>query len=157
MRADRLRTQKFTAATDTPALHLDGWRIATPICYEVVRADFVRRMMRSAHPHLLVTLANDAWFGDSQEPWIHLALARLRAVEHRRFLVRATNSGVSAIVDPMGRVVVRTGVLTRANLRGEVRMLEGETVYARLGDWPGWMAAALMLLGLVARSPRARR
>ncbi len=134
----------FDAASDVPALHLGPWRIATPICYEAIRPDLVRRMVTATHPHLLVTLANDAWFGDSQEPWLHFALARLRAVEHRRYLVRATNSGVSAIVDPSGRVVTRTDVLTRANLRGIVHPLEGDTVYARFGDWPAWIAALVV-------------
>lgn len=147
--------QDFDAAQDTPALRLGPWRIATPICYEAVRADLVRRMVRASQPHLLVTLANDAWFGDSQEPWLHLALARLRAVEHRRFLVRATNSGVSAVVDPAGRIVARTGLLTRENLRGTVRLLDGTTLYGRFGDWPGWIAAVLVLGALVVRRSSA--
>jgi apolipoprotein N-acyltransferase len=148
--------EEFGAVTETPALHLGAWRIATPICYEVIRPDFVRGMMRASHPHLLVTLANDAWFGDSQEPWIHLALARLRAVEQRRFLVRATNSGVSAVVDPTGRLVAESGLLVRENLRATVRPLEGETVYARLGDWPGWLAVALVALGACVPRRRVR-
>jgi apolipoprotein N-acyltransferase len=143
----------FESAEVTPPLHLDAWRIATPICYEVVRADFVRRMVGSADPHLIVTLANDAWFGDSAEPWMHLSLARLRAVEHRRWLVRATNSGISAIVDPTGRLVARTGLLTRENLRGTVRLLDGRSVYGRFGDWPGWIAAAVSLVALVRPRP----
>ncbi len=147
----------FDAAVDTPILHLGPWRIATPICYEAIRPDFVRRMVRAGRPHLLVTLANDAWFGDSQEPWLHLALARLRAVEHRRYLVRATNSGISAIIDPAGRVVARTGVLTRETLRGVVRPLEGTTLYARLGDWPAWLAGAVIALGLARRTRAGRR
>jgi apolipoprotein N-acyltransferase len=142
----------FQAAVDTPPLRLDSWRLATPICYEAIRADFVRRMMAQAQPHLLVTLANDAWFGDSAEPWMHLSLARLRSVEHRRWLVRATNSGISAIVDPAGRLVARTGVLTRENLRGAVRMRGGTTVYGRVGDWPGWVAAIVLVLA-IARKP----
>jgi apolipoprotein N-acyltransferase len=105
-------------------------------------------MVVRAHPHLIVTLANDAWFGDSQEPWIHLAMAKLRAVEHRRYLVRATNSGVSAVIDPVGREVSRSGVLTRENLRATVRMLDGESLYTRRGDWPGWIAAAIVLVTL---------
>jgi apolipoprotein N-acyltransferase len=141
----------FSAATDTPALRLGPWRIATPICYEAIRPEFVRRMVRASRPHLLVTLANDAWFGDSEEPWLHLALARLRAVEHRRFVVRATNSGVSAVVDPAGRVVARTGVLSRETLRADVHPLDGTTVYGRLGDWPGWLGAALVALALGRR------
>jgi apolipoprotein N-acyltransferase len=140
--------EKFGASSEMPALRLGPWRIATPICYEVARQDFVRRMVLASRPHLLVTIANDAWFGDSQEPWIHLALARLRAVEHRRFLVRATNSGVSAIVDPTGRIVAHTGLLTRESLRGVVYPLEGETLYGRFGDWPGWLAVAIVAFGL---------
>jgi apolipoprotein N-acyltransferase len=147
--------QEFTAARDTPAVTLGPWRIATPICYEAIRPEFVRRMVRASKPHLLVTLANDAWFGDSQEPWLHLGLARLRAVEHRRFLVRATNSGVSAIVDPAGRVTAQSGVLTRENLRGTVRLRDGETVYDLAGDWPGMVATGAVMLGLCFRRRRS--
>ena len=139
----------FAAATDVPPLHLGEWRISTPICYEAVRPAFVRRMVGEGKAHLIATLANDAWFGDSQGPWLHLAMARLRAVEQRRFMVRATNSGVSAVVDPVGREIARTGLLTRENLRATVAMLGEPTVYARLGDWPGWVAAASVLLAIV--------
>jgi apolipoprotein N-acyltransferase len=123
--------RQFAAAREVPALALGEWRIATPICYEAVRPEFVRRMVIEARPHLIVSLANDAWFGDSQEPWLHDAVARLRAVEHRRYLVRATNSGVSSVVDPMGRVVAQTRLLARENLRAEVRLLSGATLYGR--------------------------
>jgi len=142
--------QDFAPSEETPALHLGAHRIATPICYEAIRPDFVRRMVRTSAPHLLVTLANDAWFGDSREPHMHLALARLRAIEHRRWLVRATNSGISALVDATGAVVAATGVLTRASLRGTVRLREGSTLYARLGDWPGWVALLAVVAWLVA-------
>jgi apolipoprotein N-acyltransferase len=114
-------------------------------------------MVFATRPHLLVTLADDAWFGDSQEPWLHLALARLRAVEQRRYLVRATNSGISAVVDPSGRIVTRSGVLTRENLHAVVHPLEGDTVYARLGDWPAWVAAVVVALGLVLQPRRGAR
>jgi apolipoprotein N-acyltransferase len=145
---------EFRASSEMPALSLGPWRLAAPICYEVIRPEFVRRMVRASSPHLLVTLANDAWFGDSHEPWLHLGLARLRAVEQRRYLVRATNSGLSAVVDPAGRLVVRSGLFTRENLRAAVRPLAAVTPYARLGDWPGWAALALTLLGLLGRRPR---
>lgn len=147
--------QHFRAAAATPALHLGAVRIATPICYEAVRADLVRRMVRDADPHLLVTLANDAWFGRSAEPHLHLALARLRAIEHGRWVVRATNSGISALVDPAGRVVAETPLLERAVLRGTVHPLSGDTPYGRLGDWPGWVALVLVAGGLA--TPRRVR
>ena len=146
--------QSFRAAREVPPLSLGPWRISTPICYEAVSPAFVRRMVRTARPHLLVSLANDGWFGDSQEPGIHLALARLRAVEHRRYLVRATNSGISAVVDPTGRVVVRTGLLTREHARATVRMLDGRSFYERWGDWPGALAALLAVLPFARRTRR---
>jgi len=147
--------QRFRAAERVPALTLGEHRISVPICYEAVRPEFVRRMVVEARPQLLVTLANDAWFGDSQEPRLHLALARLRAIEHRRFLVRSTNSGISALVDPAGRVLSRTRVLSRENLRGTVAWLDGETPYDRLGDWPGPAAAVWLAAGLVLARRRA--
>lgn len=143
--------EQFLAADHVTALAFGAWRIATPICYEAIRPAFVRRLVRATQPHLLVTLANDGWFGDSQEPWLHLGLARLRAVEHRRWLVRATNGGVSAIVDPAGRIVARTGLLTRENLRGVVHPLAGATLYAEIGDWPGWVAALVVAAALVVQ------
>lgn len=145
--------QDFAASAETPPLRLGEHRIATPICYEAIRPDFVRRMVRASAPHLLVTLANDAWFGDSHEPHMHLALARLRAIEHRRWLVRATNSGISALVDPSGAVLASTGVLTRENVRGTVRLRDDSTLYGRFGDWPGWLA----LLALTLTAAAARR
>jgi len=150
--------EDFGAGESAPALRLAGFRIATPICFEAVEPAFVRRMVAEARPHLLVTLANDGWFGDSQEPRIHLAVARLRAVEHRRYLVRATNSGISAVVDPLGRVVARTRLLAQENLRAGVRMLDGApTVYGRLGDWPGALAAGLVALAVALPAPSRDR
>jgi apolipoprotein N-acyltransferase len=151
LRAALPHVQEFRAARDVPALRLDSIRIATPICYEAIRPALVRRMVRESGAQLVVTLANDAWFGDSHEPWMHLALARLRAVEHRRFVVRATNSGISAVIDPAGRIVTRTGLATRENLRAEVVPAGGLTPYARFGDWPGWIALALVVGALVSR------
>ena len=148
--------EEFVAAHEVPALRFGPWRIATPICYEAVRPEFVRRMMREARPDLFVTLANDAWFGDSQEPWLHLGLARLRAIEQRRYVVRATNGGVSAVIDPAGRIVAATGLLTRENLRGVVHPLDGDTLYARWGDWPGWVALATVAAGLLVPAPPGR-
>jgi apolipoprotein N-acyltransferase len=144
--AERFTTPShFAAARDVPALTFGAWRISTPICYEAVRPAFVRRMVAEGQSNLIVTLANDAWFDDSQGPWLHLTMAKLRAVEHRRFLVRATNSGVSAVVDPSGREIARAGLLTRENLHATVARLEEATLYTRWGDWVGGVCAAIII------------
>ena len=147
---------RFTRGAHVRALELGPWRISTPICYEDVLARFTRKMVREAKPHILINLTNDAWFSDSQEPWIHLVLSKFRAIEHRRFLVRSTNSGISAIVDPVGRVVAETGVITRENLRYDVAMIDGETIYTKLGDWPGWLALGALAWMLIATRDEER-
>lgn len=142
-------SSRFTKGSHVRPLKLGPWRISTPVCYEDILARFTREMVREGQPHIVINLTNDAWFGDTQEPWIHLVLSKYRAIEHRRYLVRATNSGISAIIDPLGRVVERTEVLERDNLRTEVRMLDEDTIYTAFGDWPGWLsliAFAWMLL-----------
>jgi apolipoprotein N-acyltransferase len=114
----------------------------------------VNSIVRNGNPDLLANLTNDAWFGDSTEPWIHLALAKLRAVEHRRYFVRSTNSGVSAIIDPVGRVVAHTGTFRAESLAGEVAWLRGGTVYGTLGDGPFWLATLAAVYAAVRRPPR---
>ena len=142
---------RFTPGSHVRAVRLGPWRISTPVCYEDILARFTRKMVRETKPHILVNLTNDAWFGDTDEPRIHLLLSQYRAIEHRRYLVRSTNSGVSAVVDPLGRVVAKTGVLTRENLRVEVHMLDQDTIYTSLGDWPGWLSLAALAWMLIRR------
>lgn len=125
------------------------WLLGALICYEDILPRFTRDLVRAAHPNLLVNMTNDAWFGDTNEPWIHFALAKFRAVEHRRYLVRATNTGVSAIVDPVGRVVLHGRVFQEERLLGDVRLLEGGgTLYEAVGDVLGWAALLLLAVGL---------
>jgi apolipoprotein N-acyltransferase len=133
---------RFTPGSRLDALPLGGFRIGVLVCYEDVLPGFTRKLVRAAHPNLLVNITNDAWFGETNEPEIHLALAVFRAVEHRRWLIRSTNSGISAVIDPVGRVVARTGLMTRETLRATVRWQTGTTLYTVLGDWPGWLAVA---------------
>ncbi len=140
---------RFTPGTHVRPLTLptEGGeaRLSALVCYEDVLPGFTRQAVREGDPHLLVNITNDAWFGDTHEPWIHLALAKFRAVEHHRALVRSTNSGVSAMVDPVGRVLGEVGVFERGELYEELPLLQGTTLYAHVGDWPG-MAALLLIL-----------
>jgi apolipoprotein N-acyltransferase len=114
------------------------------ICYEDILPEFTNAAVRHADPELLVNMTNDAWFGDTVEPWEHLALAQLRAVEHRRYLVRGTNSGVSAVVDPVGRVVAHSGTFRQEGISAPIHWMKQHTVYERIGDWP-WLLGSIAL------------
>jgi apolipoprotein N-acyltransferase len=129
----------FTQGNHLRPLPFRDYRISALICYEDILPGFVRRAVARAKPHLLVNITNDAWFGKTNEPWIHLALAKFRAVEHRRYLVRVTNTGVSAVIDPVGRTVTHSGVFERASLHAKVPMMTPHTVYEVIGDWMGWV------------------
>jgi apolipoprotein N-acyltransferase len=127
--------------------------VSVLICYEDILPAFTNAAVRHANPELLVNITNDAWFGDTAEPWQHLALAKYRAIEHRRFLVRSTNSGVSAIVDPMGGLVSNTKTFVPDAQDGEVRWMRSRTVYEMVGDAPWWLAT----VGIVVASFRRRK
>jgi apolipoprotein N-acyltransferase len=131
---------KFTQGTSMEPLRVPikgTERVITMlICYEDIAPRFTNEAVGVGNPDLLVNITNDAWFGDSTEPWQHLALAQFRAIEHRRYLVRATNSGVSAIVDAAGRVVLNTGTFVVDAQDAPVKFLRGTTVYEVIGDWP---------------------
>ena len=105
---------------------------ATFICYEAVFPELVRRVAGDAA--FLVNITNDAWFGRSAAPRQHLAMAVLRAAENRRFLLRAANTGISALVDPAGRIVTATALGEKTILSGLLMPRRGRTLYARCGD-----------------------
>lgn len=144
---------RFSPGTSLTAMPLDGHRVSVHICYEDVVPAFVNKMMRADPADLLVNITNDAWFGDSTEPWIHLALSKFRAIEQRRFLVRSTNSGVSAIIDPVGRVVRHTGTYREEAIRGQIAWLGGSTVYRHIGDTLWWLATGLIVVMSFRKAP----
>jgi apolipoprotein N-acyltransferase len=126
--------------TEDPLL-LAGHRVTALVCYEDILPGFVNGAVKHGAPEMLVNLTNDAWFGDTTEPWIHLALAKMRAIEHRSYLLRATNSGVSAVIDPVGRVVAHGGTFRPEAVDGVAHwMKHGTTGYEIWGDAPWWVA-----------------
>ncbi len=143
----------LTAGTRNDPIDVDGHRVTAFICYEDILPSFVNAAVRHGQPEMLVNLTNDAWFGDTTEPWIHLALAKFRAIEHRRYLLRATNSGVSAVVDPVGRVVAHGGTFRPETVEATAHWLSPtRTGYELWGDTPWWLAsAAVVAMGFLSR------
>jgi apolipoprotein N-acyltransferase len=136
----------FSAGEQPVVMPLNANRLSTAICYEVVYPDLVAAFVRDGS-QLLTTITNDAWYGHSSAPHQHFWQATLRAVEQGRYLVRAANTGISGIVDPYGRVLVKTPIFEQTVAVGEVRFLDGRTVYARTGDA---FAYACILVTLLA-------
>ena len=120
---------------------------STAICYEVVYPHLMRRAVLEG-AELLTTITNDAWYGQSSAPFQHWELASMRAIEQGRYLARAANTGISGVVDPYGRPVVKTAVFEEAAVTAEVRFLQGRTVYATIGDAVAKMS--LVVAGLTA-------
>jgi len=133
--------------TGRPLLQVNGHPVGASICYEDAFGEEVIEALPEAA--YLINVSNDAWFGDSLAPWQHLELARMRALESGRWMVRATNTGVSAIIDARGRLVAVSPQFERHVLNAEVQPYEGMTPYARWGNWPVVVMAALVL-GLLA-------
>ncbi|MSP56971.1 MAG: apolipoprotein N-acyltransferase [Myxococcales bacterium] len=154
---------QVNAGTDVVVLRVGAWRLGPLICYEDILPRFVRRVT-AADVHLFVNLTSDTWFGASAEQAEHLGLAVLRTIEHRRGMVRSANTGVSAIVDPAGRVVLRTevtdpdvtGIVPPVSFVAEVPMIDPayRTPYARFGEW--FPAAAGLFLTAVGIRGRRR-
>jgi apolipoprotein N-acyltransferase len=133
-----------------------GVRAAVVICFETVFTEVVRSnvLAHDEPAQVLLTLTNDASFGDSAEPAQHLAQSRLRAVETGRWVVHAALSGSSAFVSPAGEVTQATAVFTVDAIRAEVPLVQGLTPYLRVGDVVGW-TTRLLVLALAAVAVRS--
>ena len=122
---------------------LDGARFSVTICYEAIFPAEVREFVRG-RAEFLVNITNDAWFGRSGAPSQHLAMAAMRAVENGTYLVRAANTGITAVIAPTGEILAETGIFTEATLVGTIHPRLGETPYTRYGDVLAWIALAFM-------------
>jgi apolipoprotein N-acyltransferase len=123
----------FVPGEKPVVVRVDSLRLGTVICYEMIFPELVRRFADSG-ASLLVNLTNDAWFGTSAGPYQHFQMVRMRAVENRRFVLRAANTGISGIVDPQGRVLVKTPLMEERILQGEVSPRRAKSFYTRYGD-----------------------
>jgi apolipoprotein N-acyltransferase len=134
-----------------PLVPLAGTVAGVNICYEDAFASEVLRALPEAG--FLINASNDAWFGDSLAPHQHLQIARMRALEAGRYLLRATNTGISAIINTRGELRGTAPQFEQAVLTDLIQPMQGMTPYTRWGDWPLLVMSLLVLLGLL-RLPR---
>ena len=134
----------------TPGKHrvvfaANGHRYGVFICYESIFADEVRRFVKQG-ADVLVNISDDGWYGDTSAPWQHLNMTRMRAIENDRWVLIATNNGVTAVINPYGQVVqsaprhVETSLLARFNYRTR------QTFYTRHGDLFAWLCAIIAIV-----------
>jgi len=140
----------FARGNSRQPLQVGDTKMGTFICYEAIFPDEVRQFARNG-AEVFVNVSNDGWYGEGGAPWQHLNQARMRAVENDRWLLRDTNTGITAVIDPYGRVVAEAPRNQRIQLQAAYSLVETTTFYTRHGDWFPLLCAIITLLGLLLR------
>ena len=138
----------FAPGEEVRNLYVDGHPVASPICYEVIFPELVRDFVDKG-AELLVTISNDSWFGDTSAPYQHLGMAIFRCIENRRYLLRSTTNGVSALVDPTGKVLYHSPYNTEDRFIAPFRYIQTRTVFTRFGYLFPYVCLGLSILALI--------
>lgn len=137
-----------------------GIKFGSPICYEIIFPGLVRKFVQKG-ARFLVTITNDGWYGKSSAPYQHFSMAVLRAVENRRYLLRAATTGISGIIDPHGRILTQSRLMTQAVLAQKITPLHNQTFYTQHGDLLPAVSLTLgglfIILSLVKRKNERKR
>lgn len=135
----------FTPGEKLHTIDFSGRRLATPICYEVIYPELTRKMIAQGG-EAIVTISNDSWFGSTSAPYQHLAMAVFRAIENRRYLLRSTSSGISALADPAGRILYQSPLHQADKFLASFQYLKHRTVFTRWGYLFPYLCLILVLL-----------
>ena len=146
----------FSRGTSRAPLQAGGAKIGVFICYESIFPDEVRQFAANG-AQVFVNISNDGWYGDSGAYAQHLKQARMRAVENSRWLLRDTNTGVTASIDPYGRVIATVPRKLRVVLQAPYALSDATTFYTRHGDWFAYLCAIISLGALLMRLPFRKR
>ena len=146
----------FSPGTRVTMLPVEGHMVSTAICYEVTYPALQREAVRQGS-EMLTTITNDAWYGESAAAYQHFEMAAMRAIEQGRYLVRSANTGISGIIDPYGRVLIRTKLFETAAVVGEARFVQARTVYATIGDLAAHVSAAVVVVALAVAFVEGRK
>jgi apolipoprotein N-acyltransferase len=139
----------FVPGSSYPVATTPGGNVGVFICYEAIIPQLARNLV-AAGAGVLVNISNDGWYGDSAAAYQHLEMARLRAIENRRYLLRATNDGLTTLIDPYGRVLAEIPRYQRLALPAHFEFETRLTFYSAHGDVFAWLAAAVGALMLAA-------
>ncbi|HEX4165624.1 MAG TPA: apolipoprotein N-acyltransferase [Bryobacteraceae bacterium] len=134
----------FVPGKQIKVLRAGDEKLGVFICYESAFPDLVRQFSRRG-ANVLVNISNDAYFGHSEAREQHLLLARMRAIENRRFLIRSTNDGITAVINPAGRIIRRFPMYQQIASPVRYGLVEDMTFYSRHGDWFAWGCLAVGL------------
>ena len=137
----------FTPGTESRVGNLPGGRFGVFICYESIFPGEVRRFVTGG-AELLINVSNDGWFGRSAAPAQHLQMVRVRAVENRRWLLRATNNGYTVSIDPYGRIVAQLATDIRGQLDAPYDFRSDRSFYTRWGDWWAWLCVLISVVAV---------
>jgi apolipoprotein N-acyltransferase len=146
------RVSEFSRGDERGVFRLNGHRYGVFICYESVFADEVRQFARLG-AEVLVNVSNDGWYGDTSAPWQHLNMARMRAIENRRWILRDTNNGITAVIDPYGRVRQSIPRRQADALPAGYGFRDDVTFYTTYGDIFAWLCV-IVGLGIVGWAGR---
>jgi apolipoprotein N-acyltransferase len=152
---DLLDDLLFIPGTNRSVFSVDDKKYGVFICYESIFGDELRHFPLQG-AQVLVNISDDGWYGDTSAPWEHLDMARMRAIENHRWLLRATNTGVTAAIDPEGRITATIPRHIRTSVQVPFGYENDLTVYSRYGDWFAWLCALLTSLLLLLGAIRKR-
>ncbi|TNG92287.1 apolipoprotein N-acyltransferase [Pasteurellaceae bacterium USgator11] len=123
-----------------------GVKLATAICYEIVLGNQLQQNLANANSDVILTISNDAWFGDSIGPWQHFQMARMRALENGKAVIRATNTGITAFIGNQGQVLQQAPQFEATTLTTELKLETIATPYSVFGDKPLYLLSLVLLV-----------
>jgi len=141
----------YSRGTERKVFDLSGSKIGIAICYESIFPDEIREFTANG-AQTLITISNDTWFGESGAAFQHLDMTRMRAIENHRWMLLSTNNGITASIDPYGRVIKRAERNTRTALVAPYSPLSESTFYTRNGDLFAWICVVISCLALFVRA-----
>jgi apolipoprotein N-acyltransferase len=148
--------KEFSSGKENKILKINNFKIVPNICYEAIIPDFVRKSLniKGEESNIIINVTNDSWYGNTIEPKMHLMLARFRAIENRKTLIRATCTGYSAIILPTGDIIYQSELFKKDYIARQVPLLEDVTFYRKWGWFFKWLLMLFLLGTLITVSYR---